>query len=147
MLNGKLYVDGGLKANLPSTIAQGMGADIVVAALVDTAIKPVANRQFKSKKNLMMRVMDIMLANADKQQAHASDILIYPDVDFVPGMTKDRDILKRGIAAGQKAADTVASRIKSELLALDRSKGVNQNQLVEIPSKQVDSEDSKASPE
>ncbi|MDQ5938026.1 MAG: Patatin [Cyanobacteriota bacterium erpe_2018_sw_21hr_WHONDRS-SW48-000092_B_bin.40] len=147
MLNGKLYVDGGLKANLPSTIAQGMGADIVVAALVDTAIKPVANRQFKSKKNLMMRVMDIMLANADKQQAHASDILIYPDVDFVPGMTKDRDILKRGIAAGQKAADTVASRIKAELLALDRSKGVNPNQLVEIPSKQVDSEDSKASPE
>ncbi len=147
MLGGKLYVDGGLKANLPSTIAQGMGADIVVAALVDTAIKPVANKQFKSKKNLMMRVMDIMLANADKQQAHASDILIYPDVDFVPGMTKDREILKRGIAAGQKAADTVTSRIKAELLALDRSKGANPNHLVEIPSKQVEIEDSKASPE
>ncbi|MFA6210412.1 MAG: patatin-like phospholipase family protein [Candidatus Obscuribacterales bacterium] len=147
MLNGKLYVDGGLKANLPSTIAQGMGADIVVAALVDTAIKPVANKQFKSKKNLLMRVMDIMLANADKQQAHASDILIYPDVDFVPGLTKDRDILKRGIAAGQKAADTVAVRIKAELLALDRSKGVNPNQLVEIPSKTVDKEDTRTSPE
>lgn len=147
MLNGKLYVDGGLKANLPSTIAQGMGADIVVAALVDTAIKPVANSQFKSKKNLMMRVMDIMIANADKQQAHASDILIYPDVDFVPGMTKDRVILKRGIAAGQKAADTVASRVKAELLALDRSKGGNPNQVVEVPSKQVESEDSKVRPE
>lgn len=147
MLGGKLYVDGGLKANLPSTIAQGMGADIVVAALVDTAIKPVNNKQFKSKKNLMMRVMDIMLANADKQQAHASDILIYPDVDFVPGMTKDRDILKRGIAAGQKAADTVIGRIKTELLAVDRKKGLDPNRLVEIPSKQVETEDSKSSPE
>ncbi|CAN5223080.1 hypothetical protein BH11CYA1_BH11CYA1_37060 [soil metagenome] len=146
-LNGKLYVDGGLKANLPSIIAQGMGADIVVAALVDTAIKPVANKQFKSKRNLLMRVMDIMLANADKQQAHASDILIYPDVDFVPGMTKDREILKRGIAAGQKAADTVAGRIKAELLALDRSKGVNPNQVVEVPSKQVEIDNSKINPE
>jgi len=136
MIDSKLYVDGGLKANLPSNIAQSMGADIVVAALCDTAVKPVPNKQFVSKKQLIMRVMDIMLANADKQQARASDILIYPDVDFVPGLTKDKDILKKGIAMGQKAADTVAVKVKAELLALDKSQG--RRAVVEIPSKQVD---------
>ncbi len=136
MIDSKLYVDGGLKANLPSNIAQSMGADIVVAALCDTAVKPVPNKQFKSKKQLIMRVMDIMLANADKQQAHASDILIYPDVDFVPGLTKDKEILRRGIEVGQKAADTVAAKVQAQLLALDKSQG--RRAVVEIPSKIVD---------
>lgn len=142
-IDNKLYVDGGLKANLPSNIAQSMGAEIVVAALVDNAVKPVPNTDFKSKKNLIMRVMDIMLANADKQQAHASDILIYPDVDFVPGLTRDADVIKRGIAAGQKAADTVIGRVRAELLALDRAKGVRKDQVVEIPSKQVENDKKK----
>ncbi len=133
MIDGKLYVDGGLKANLPSNIAQSMGADIVVAALCDTAVKPVDNKQFKSKKQLIMRVMDIMLANADKQQAHASDILIYPDVDFVPGLTKDKAILRRAIDVGQKAADSVAPKVRAQLLALDKSHG--RRAVVEIPSK------------
>ncbi len=136
MIDSKLYVDGGLKANLPSNIAQSMGADIVVAALCDTAVKPVPNKQFKSKKQLIMRVMDIMLANADKQQAHASDILIYPDVDFVPGLTKDKEILRRGIEVGQRAADSVAPKVRAQLLALDKSQG--RREVVEIPSKIVD---------
>ncbi len=118
MIAGKLYVDGGLKANLPSNIAQSMGADIVVAVLVDTAVTSVPNYKFKSKKQLVMRVMNIMLASSDKMQARSSDFLIYPDADFVPLITKDPDILRRSIAAGQKAADSVAARIASELLAV-----------------------------
>lgn len=118
MIDGKLYVDGGLKANLPSNIAQSMGNDIVVAVLVDTAVTSVSNKKFKSKKALILRVMNIMMASSDKMQARSSDVLIYPDVDFVPTITKDPEILRRGISAGQKAADSVAERIATELLAL-----------------------------
>jgi NTE family protein len=118
MIDGKLYVDGGLKANLPSDIAQSMGADIVVAVLVDTAITSEPNKRFKSKKKLILRVMNIMMASSDKMQARSSDILVYPDVDFVPWLTRDPEILKRGIAAGQKAADSVTARIVSELIAV-----------------------------
>lgn len=118
MIDGKLYVDGGLKANLPSNIAQSMGNDMVVAVLVDTAVTSVPNRKFKSKKALILRVMNIMMASSDKMQTRSSDILIYPDVDFVPAITKNPEILRRGIAAGQKAADSVADRIASELLTL-----------------------------
>jgi NTE family protein len=125
MIDGKLYVDGGLKANLPSDIAQSMGNDIVVAVLVDTAIAAVPNEKFKSKKALILRVMNIMMASSDKMQTLSSDTLIYPDVDFIPAFTKDPEILRRGIAAGQTAADSVAARIISELVAL-RRKGTDQ---------------------
>lgn len=125
MIDGKLYVDGGLKANLPSNIAQSMGNDIVVAVLVDTAIAAVPNEKFKSKKALILRVMNIMMASSDKMQTLSSDTLIYPDVDFIPAFTKDPEILRRGIAAGQTAADSVAARIISELVAL-RRKGTDQ---------------------
>lgn len=122
MIDGKLYVDGGLKANLPSDVAGSMGADMVVAVLVDTAVTSVPNKKFKSKRAVIFRVMDIMMASSDKMQARSSDILIYPDVDFVPWFTKDPAILKRGITAGQKAADSVTERIASELLAVEQSR-------------------------
>jgi len=121
MIDGKLYVDGGLKANLPSDIAQSMGADVVVAVLVDNAVTSVPNKKFKSKNALIFRVMDIMTASSDKMQSRSSDTLIYPDVDFVPWLTKDPGILRRGIAAGQKATDSVAARIASELITLRQS--------------------------
>ncbi len=116
LIDRKLYVDGGLKANLPSDIAQSMGADITVAVLVDTAVTSVPNKSFRSKKAMIYRVMDIVMASTDKMQARSSDVLIYPDVDFVPALTKDSEILKRGITAGEKAADSVALGISAEIL-------------------------------
>lgn len=121
MIGNKLYVDGGLKANLPSNIAQSMGADIVVAALVDTAVTSIANEKFKSKNALTLRIMNIMMASSDNMQTRSSDILIYPDVDFLPWVTKDKEIIRRGIEAGQKATDSVIPRITEELLALSKS--------------------------
>jgi predicted acylesterase/phospholipase RssA len=121
-IDGKLYVDGGLKANLPSSIAQDMGADIVVAVLVDTAVKPEINKKFKSKKELVLRVMNIMMASADKMQARTSDVLIYPNVDFMPWITKDPDMLKRGITAGQEAGDAAAAQIQTQLAAVTQHK-------------------------
>src|ERR1700733_12334762 len=121
-IDGKLYVDGGLKANLPSHIAQSMGADIVVAVLVDTAVRPEANKNFKSKKELVLRVMNIMMASADKMQARESDILIYPNVDFMPWITRDPEMLKRGIAAGEEAGNAVAAQIESQLAAVAQNK-------------------------
>ncbi len=123
-IDGKLYVDGGLKANLPSSLAQSMGADTVVAVLVDTAVKTEANKTFKSKRALILRVMNIMMASTDKMQARTSDVLIYPNVDFMPWVTNDPEILKRGIKAGEEAGDAVAAQITSQLAAAaDKKKG------------------------
>jgi NTE family protein len=121
LIDGKLYVDGGLKANLPSNITKSMGADIVVAVLVDTAVTTVQNQKLKSKNTFIQRVMNIMMASSDKMQTRSADVLIYPDVDFVPGLTKDAAIIKQGVAAGQKAADSVALRLGADQLAVEKS--------------------------
>lgn len=116
LIDGKLYIDGGLKANLPSNIAQRMGADIVISVVVDKAVTPESNEKFKSIKAIVARTTDIMLAEADKQHAKSSDILIYPNVDNVKMITRNTNIIEEGIAAGEKAADEVCTQISRELL-------------------------------
>lgn len=120
MIDNKLYVDGGLKANLPNNIAKKLGADVIVSVLVDKAITPVENKKFKSKSAIIMRVADIMMAAADHPKAEAADILIYPNVDFIPAITKDRELIERAIAVGYRAAEQMVPQIKAEILASER---------------------------
>ncbi|PZM82533.1 MAG: hypothetical protein DKT66_11080 [Candidatus Melainabacteria bacterium] len=119
-IDGKLYVDGGLRANLPNNIAQKLGADLTVSVLCDKAIKPVDNKTFKSMRSVILRVADIMMAAADHPKAEASDVLIFPDVDFVPPLTKDEDIIRKAIAAGYSATKQVLPQIRAELVALEQ---------------------------
>jgi NTE family protein len=120
LINGKLYVDGGLRANLPNNIAEKLGADLTVSVLCDKAITPVENKTFKSMKAIMLRVADIMMAAADHPKAEASDVLIYPDVDFVPPFTKDEDVIRKAIQVGYNAAKQVLPEIRQELVALEQ---------------------------
>jgi NTE family protein len=125
-IDGKMYVDGGLKANLPNHIADKLGAELTVSVLCDKAIKPVDNKTFKSMKSIMLRVADIMMAAADHPKAEASDILIFPDVDFVPPFTKDPDVIKKAIAVGYHATEQVMPQLKSQLLALQNGQSTKQ---------------------
>ncbi len=121
MIKDKLYVDGGLRANLPVDVAQSLTSGLIVSVLVDSAIKPENNEKFKSKNNLVMRVADIVMASADRQQVKRTDILIYPDVDFIPGLTQDPQLLKRGVLAGEKAADLMLPKIQQALIGQEKS--------------------------
>lgn len=125
-IDGKLYVDGGLRANLPNNIADKLGEGLTVSVLCDKAITPVDNKTFKSMKSVVLRVTDIMMAAADHPKAEASDILIFPDVDFVPPVTKDDKIIHKAIAAGYNATKQVLPQIKAELLALEKRQGSKQ---------------------
>src|SRR5262249_53824465 len=117
-IDGKVYADGGIKANLPARIAQSeMGADVVVAVPVDTSIKPTDNKQFTKMSKVIGRVTDIMVAALDAEQAKSSDILIYPNLDSVPLITKDPAVLRKGIEIGEAAANQKIGAIKSELVA------------------------------
>jgi NTE family protein len=116
-MNGKLYVDGGLRANLPSNIAKALGGDLTVSVLSDKAIKPVADKKMKNAQALMLRVTDIMMAAADHPKAASSDVLVYPDTDFMPVITKDPELIRRAVEAGRRAADFVIPEIRQELLA------------------------------
>jgi NTE family protein len=117
LIKGKLYVDGGLRSNLPTDIAQSLGAPVVVAVLCDQAITPEANKKFQSGNNVVLRATNIMLAAADHKKANDADVLIYPNVDFVPAITKDPNVIKKAVAAGDKACDKVLAKIERQLAA------------------------------
>lgn len=123
-LNGKLYVDGGLKANLPVKVASDKQSDLVIAVTVDTAIGPEPDGKLKSIRSVIKRVSDIMLAASDKHQAQSADILIYPNCDEIPILCKDARLVKRGILAGEAAADKLMPDIRAKLedtYALERT--------------------------
>jgi NTE family protein len=114
-IDGKIYVDGALRANLPSEVAKNMHPDLVVAVLVDSALKPISTENFRSKWRVLNRVVDIIVANSDKGLAQSTDLLIYPDVDEVPYLTSDRKLLETAIKSGELTADGAIAKIKERL--------------------------------
>jgi NTE family protein len=117
-IDGKVYADGGIKANLPARIAQSaMDADVVVAIPVDQSIKPVKNKKFTKMNNIISRITDIMIAALDADQAKSSDILIYPNMDSIPLITSKPAQLKKGIEIGEEAADQKIAAIAQSLVA------------------------------
>jgi len=110
-INNHLYVDGALRANLPSEIAKTMKPDLVIAALVDAPINVVDKETFRSNWQILGRVVDIVLANTDKPKAAESDVLIFPDTEGVSYMTSKEELLRKAIKSGEDAAEAVAPRI------------------------------------
>lgn len=117
-IDGKVYADGGIKANLPARIAQAdMHADVVVAIPVDQSIKPTKNKKFTKMNNVINRVTDIMIAALDAEQAKSSDILIYPNMDSIPLITSDPARLQQAVGIGETAADQKIAAIRQSLIA------------------------------
>ena len=77
-LGGELYIDGGIKANLPSEIVQEMGADIIIGLQLSS--------ELRSKENLdnLIKVLDqtinFSMTDNVKRSIKLCDILIKPDL-------------------------------------------------------------------
>ncbi len=114
-LDGRLFADGGIKANLPANCAKLTKAALIVSVLTDAAIKPVEKRKFTKLSVLANRVTDLMEAAIDRQYLSKTDILIFPDVSDTPIVTKDPDLIRKTIRIGEQAADKVMPAIKARL--------------------------------
>lgn len=111
-INNTIFIDGGIKANLPTNCAQLTGADLIIAVPADSPIKVVQKRKFRSLRSLTLRVTDIMEVEIDKHRWKEADLVIYPDVAGTPGMTKDIEIIEKTILAGEKAATEALPQIQ-----------------------------------
>ena len=67
-----------------------------------------------------------MMAAADQPKAEASDVLIFPDVDFVPPFTKDPEVIRKAIAVGYNSTEQMLPQIKDQLLALEKQQSHKQ---------------------
>jgi NTE family protein len=115
-IDDKIYVDGGVRANLPASSAKETGADVVIAVLVDEPLKDLPAKKFKHLAGIASRLADIILAVADERQLEFADVVINPDVTGVPVLSnRSKDVLiaeKAGEAAAEKAMPAILKKLR-----------------------------------
>lgn len=109
----KLYVDGGVAANLPVDQARSLGADIVIAVNVDERFKPLPLAHFRKPGSISKRMMQFELWYNDKPASGKADILIHPDVDGISLISTKKKDAKHGLQAGEEAAKAALPAIKA----------------------------------
>ncbi|MDZ4837885.1 MAG: patatin-like phospholipase family protein [Candidatus Melainabacteria bacterium] len=119
-IGDKVYVDGGMRANLPASAARETGADIVIAVLVDEPLREVPAKRFRHLDAIVQRMGDVMLAVADARQLPFADIIINPDVSGLPILNGTADDARRAIAAGETSTRKALPDIQKRISAKDR---------------------------
>jgi NTE family protein len=123
-IGDKVFVDGGLRANLPASAARDTGADIVIAVLVDEPIKVLPPSTFEHLHGIAERLTDIMLAVADSRQLPFADVIITPDVSKMSILKSSAPSVRRAIASGAAAADKALPAIMKRLNMKSAEKNV-----------------------
>lgn len=114
-IDDKIYIDGGVRANLPASAARDTGADIVIAVLVDEPMQKIPARKFKTYKGIASRMADIVLAVADERQLQFADVVINPDVTTIPVLTKKSFYAEKAELSGELAAKKALPAILADL--------------------------------
>lgn len=113
-IDDKLFVDGGIAANLPVRQAKEMGADLVIAVDVDGKFdaKPHDFRKILSVGN---QVINMILSKIDEDQAKMADILIEPDVTGIHLLSSKPADGIRAIKAGEESAEAALPEIRKRI--------------------------------
>ena len=70
-----------------------------------------------------------MVAALDVNQANKSDVLIYPNTDDIPILTKNDELMRRGITKGEEAADRAIPQVIQSIAAAKAAPGSTQASL------------------
>ena len=119
-IDGKVLVDGALRANVPAKWAREAGADVVIAVDVDLIVKEEDPKKFVTLKNVLVRVSDIGVSELDMREGLEADVLIQPDTNGIKLMTGNKKYLEEAIKHGESAATAALPKIKD---ALQKSAG------------------------
>jgi NTE family protein len=110
-IDDKLFVDGGIAANLPVTQAKEMGADLVIAVDVDGKFD-ATRHDFRKILSVGHQVINMILSKIDEDQAKAADVLIEPDVTGIHLLSSKPADGIRAIKAGEEAAQAALPEIR-----------------------------------
>lgn len=110
-----LYVDGGIRNNLPTTEARRSGAKLVISVEIDNDLTPVPAEQFKSFRKVFDRVMNATIEQLDEDQVNGADVIIRPELVNIPILSKDKKFVDQATQAGEVAARNALPRIREML--------------------------------
>ena len=110
-IEGALYVDGGMAAQLPVRLAQAMGADIIIA--IDTSVEPPAPSARPSMADTMQQLIRLSVwrnRQEDVARLGEEDLLLTPSLDGLSTTAFER--ASQGVAAGMQAARAHETRLR-----------------------------------
>lgn len=118
-ISGADYVDGGLVAPVPSSVARDLGADFVIA--VDISERP-EDSPTTSMVDILMQTFNIFGKTLNRHEHSSADIVIRPHTAQLPAT--DASARNRAILEGEKAVAAILPELKARLAKLNETRHV-----------------------
>lgn len=118
-INGQDYVDGGLVAPVPASVARALGADFVIA--VDISDRPV-DRSTAGITDIMWQTFSIFGQTINRHEQSSADLVIRPVTTGLP--SADVSGRNKAVLEGEKAVAAILPELKARLAKLNEQKHV-----------------------
>ena len=118
-INGQDYVDGGLVAPVPASVARAMGADFVIA--VDISDRP-QDRKTAGMTDIMWQTFSIFGQTLNRHEQNSADVMIRPVTSGLP--SADTSGRNKAVLEGEKAVAAIMPDLKAKLAKLNEQKHV-----------------------
>ena len=118
-INGQDYVDGGLVAPVPASVARAMGADFVIA--VDISDRP-QDRSTAGITDIMWQTFAIFGQTINRHEQSKADIVIRPVTSGLP--STDASGRNKAVLQGEKAVAAILPELKAKLAKLNEQRHV-----------------------
>lgn len=111
-IEGRIFADGGLRANVPTVPARAMGAKHIIAVETDAKMHEIDKDQLKSIAGLLDRVASIGLSIIDEYHLQKADFVISPKIDNISVFSFSKENAKIAIQRGEEAAEQQLSKLQ-----------------------------------
>jgi NTE family protein len=117
-----LLIDGGSTQQVPAQVAKDMGADKVIAVNLNPT--HFFDKKSLSKKisavNILITSFNIMMKRIAKENSKAADLVIKPDVPYVPltKLVNGQELIKIGEKAAEKRLEDLKWLTKKKFLGI-----------------------------
>ena len=118
-INGQDYVDGGLIAPVPASVARTLGADFVIA--VDISDRP-QDRSTLGIADILWQTFSIFGQTINRHEQASADILVRPVTFGLPSF--DVSGYNKAVLEGEKAVAKILPELKEKLAKLNETRQV-----------------------
>lgn len=102
--DGQILVDGGIRENLPTDVAQAAGAPLVVAVRLHGYLNKISPKKVDTNLEYLDRVASIFMAEIEQKSVPEADIVIKPQIHYMESLSFTAENLNKAIVAGEAAA-------------------------------------------
>jgi NTE family protein len=118
-INGQDYVDGGLVAPVPASVARTLGADFVIA--VDISDRP-QDRSTAGISDILWQTFSIFGQTINRHEQTSADIVVRPVTSGLP--SADASGRNKAVLEGEKAVAAILPELKARLAILNETRHV-----------------------